>query len=200
MTQYFRAAVYNRTEDMSAVIDSNGMFENIDKFKAYLIGKGINVIEASDSGQFLDGNISKIGPVADKLILRAHANGRLEGIVHEQNGVKYRAVKVGDKVYVPDRGKTVAPAVNNTNPGSFIKSYFKLKAERPDAIIFYRIGDFYEIFSPDAETVSIMLGLTLTNRDCGFDRIPMCGVPHHSVDDYVKKLIDCGFKVIVAEP
>lgn len=81
-----------------------------------------------------------------------------------------------------------------------MKQYMDVKNKYPDHILFFRLGDFYEMFFEDAETVSRELQLTLTGRDCGLEeRAPMCGVPYHAVETYLKKLIDRGFKVVICE-
>ncbi len=78
--------------------------------------------------------------------------------------------------------------------------YLKTKDEYPDCILFYRLGDFYEMFFDDAITVSKELELVLTGKDCGLDeRAPMCGVPYHSVEVYLEKLVTNGHKVAIAE-
>ncbi len=81
-----------------------------------------------------------------------------------------------------------------------MQHYLKTKQEYPDTILFYRLGDFYEMFFDDAKTVSRELELTLTGKDCGLEeRAPMCGIPHHASDIYIKKLVDKGFKVAICE-
>ncbi len=76
----------------------------------------------------------------------------------------------------------------------------KIKAAHPDCLVFYRLGDFYEMFFGDAEKASKILDLTLTGRDCGMqERAPMCGVPYHAVDAYIQKLVDAGEKVAICE-
>ena len=78
--------------------------------------------------------------------------------------------------------------------------YRALKAKHQDALLFFRLGDFYELFFEDAVTGSRELGITLTGRDAGDDgRAPMCGVPYHSVDDYIKTLVDKGFRVAICD-
>ncbi len=78
--------------------------------------------------------------------------------------------------------------------------YLETKEEYPDCILFYRLGDFYEMFFEDAETVSRELELTLTGKSCGLDeRAPMCGVPYHAVDVYLTQLVEKGYKVAVCE-
>ena len=78
--------------------------------------------------------------------------------------------------------------------------YREIKKNYPDAVLMYRLGDFYEMFFDDALEASRILDLTLTGRDCGLkERAPMCGVPYHAVDAYVSKLIKCGKKVAICE-
>ena len=67
-----------------------------------------------------------------------------------------------------------------------MQHYMETKSKYPDCILFYRLGDFYEMFFDDAKTVSRELELTLTGKECGLpERAPMCGVPHHAVDTYL---------------
>ncbi len=81
-----------------------------------------------------------------------------------------------------------------------MKQYKVLKEEYNDCIVFYRLGDFYEMFFEDAIETSKVLGLTLTGRDCGLaERAPMCGVPHHSANTYIKELVENNFKVAICE-
>lgn len=78
--------------------------------------------------------------------------------------------------------------------------YCQIKEENRDCIVFYRLGDFYEMFFEDAELASRELDLTLTARDCGQDkRAPMCGVPYHSSEAYINRLIAKGYKVAICE-
>ena len=81
-----------------------------------------------------------------------------------------------------------------------MKQYLKIKAEHPDCIVFFRLGDFYEMFFDDALLVSKELNLTLTGRDCGLEeRAPMCGVPHHARVQYLNALIKRGYHVAICE-
>lgn len=81
-----------------------------------------------------------------------------------------------------------------------MRQYIDIKKKNPDIIIFFRLGDFYEIFFEDAIQVSRDLELTLTGRSAGLDeRVPMCGVPHHAVQVYIEKLVDKGYKVGLCE-
>ena len=81
-----------------------------------------------------------------------------------------------------------------------MQRYYETKAEYEDAILMYRLGDFYEMFFEDAEKASRELELTLTGRDCGSGkRAPMCGVPYHAVDGYIARLVSKGYKVAICE-
>ncbi len=81
-----------------------------------------------------------------------------------------------------------------------MRQYLQIKAEHPDAILFFRLGDFYEMFFEDAVLAAKKLDLTLTTRDKGrADAIPMCGVPHHAARTYVARLTDAGHKVVLCE-
>ena len=81
-----------------------------------------------------------------------------------------------------------------------MQHYLKTKEEYPDCILFYRLGDFYEMFFEDAKTVSKELELTLTGRACGLEeRAPMCGVPFHAADTYLNRLVQKGYKVAICE-
>lgn len=81
-----------------------------------------------------------------------------------------------------------------------MEHYRKIKAMYNDCVVFYRLGDFYEMFDDDAVRVSEMLELTLTGRDCGEEkRAPMCGIPFHAADQYIAKLVSFGEKVAICE-
>ncbi len=81
-----------------------------------------------------------------------------------------------------------------------MQHYAATKEEYKDCILFYRLGDFYEMFFEDAKTVSEELELTLTGKDCGLkERAPMCGIPYHAAETYIERLIDKGYKVAICE-
>ncbi|GFI70713.1 DNA mismatch repair protein MutS [Lachnospiraceae bacterium] len=81
-----------------------------------------------------------------------------------------------------------------------MKQYLETKKEYPDCILFYRLGDFYEMFFEDALTASKELEITLTGKSCGLEeRAPMCGIPYHAVEGYLNKLISKGYKVAICE-
>lgn len=90
--------------------------------------------------------------------------------------------------------------IDRSRISPMMQQYFEVKDKYADCVLFFRLGDFYEMFFDDAVTVSKALELTLTGRDCGLDeRAPMCGVPFHAADTYIKRLIDLGYKVAVCE-
>ena len=76
-----------------------------------------------------------------------------------------------------------------------MRQYQELKSGYPDAILFFRLGDFYEMFGPDAQAAAPLLGLVLTSRQ----GVPMCGIPYHSHQHYLAKLLKAGHKVALAE-
>ncbi|MGE5839667.1 MAG: DNA mismatch repair protein MutS, partial [Deltaproteobacteria bacterium] len=81
-----------------------------------------------------------------------------------------------------------------------LKQYMGMKSEYPDSILFFRMGDFYEMFFDDAKKASRLLGITLTSRGTlNGEKVPMCGVPHHSSKSYIAKLIENGCKVAICE-
>ena len=81
-----------------------------------------------------------------------------------------------------------------------MKQYMETKSQYPDCILFYRLGDFYEMFFDDALTASRELEITLTGKNCGQEeRAPMCGVPYHAVEGYLNRLVSKGYKVAICE-
>ena len=81
-----------------------------------------------------------------------------------------------------------------------MQHYLQTKENFKDCILFYRLGDFYEMFFDDAIKVSNLLDLTLTGRNCGLEeRAPMCGIPFHAADMYIAKLVALGEKVAICE-
>ena len=90
------------------------------------------------------------------------------------------------------------PPIGSVTP--MMQQYLQIKEQHPDELLFYRLGDFYEMFFDDALTASRELELTLTGRDCGLaERAPMCGVPYHAVDSYITRLIAKGYRVAICE-
>lgn len=87
-----------------------------------------------------------------------------------------------------------------SQPTPMMKQYLRIKAEHKDSFLLFRLGDFYELFYEDAIKAAQILEITLTKRDSSqADPIPMCGVPHHSADRYIKTLVDQGYKVAICE-
>ena len=90
--------------------------------------------------------------------------------------------------------------VDRSKLSPMMKQYMEVKDNYEDSIIFFRLGDFYEMFFEDAVTASHVLELALTGKQAGLDeRVPMCGVPHHAYANYVETLIEKGYKVAIAE-
>ena len=90
--------------------------------------------------------------------------------------------------------------VDLTKISPMMKQYIDIKKENEDNILFFRLGDFYEMFFEDAINVSNLLELTLTGKNCGLDeRVPMCGIPFHAAEVYINKLIEMGYKVAICE-
>ena len=88
--------------------------------------------------------------------------------------------------------------INKVSP--MMRHYIELKQEYKDEVLFYRLGDFYEMFFEDAEEVSHALELTLTGRNAGLDeRVPMCGIPYHAKDIYIDRLVKLGYKIAICE-
>ena len=88
--------------------------------------------------------------------------------------------------------------INKVTP--MMQQYIRIKRKYPDIVVFFRLGDFYEMFFEDAINISHELELTLTGKSCGLDeRVPMCGIPHHAANIYINKLIEKGYKVGICE-
>ena len=100
-------------------------------------------------------------------------------------------------VGIPE-GLAVKPDIDKVSP--MMKHYLQTKEENPDCLLFYRLGDFYEMFFEDAIICSRELELTLTGKACGMEeRAPMCGIPYHAVDSYLTRLVKKGYKVAICE-
>jgi len=90
--------------------------------------------------------------------------------------------------------------LNDKNLSSGMRQYLEIKQNYPDCILFYRLGDFYEMFMEDAIVASRELEITLTGKDCGLEeRAPMCGIPYHAYETYAQRLIEKGYKVAICE-
>src|SRR6056297_975079 len=81
-----------------------------------------------------------------------------------------------------------------------MEQYLRIKEEHPDALLFYRMGDFYELFFDDAEIAARELQIALTSRNPNSEhRVPMCGMPHHSTEEYLRQLLEKGYKVAICD-
>src|SRR5690606_40772260 len=89
-----------------------------------------------------------------------------------------------------------SPSMADPRETPAMQQYYRFKRQHPDCVLFFRIGDFYEMFDDDAVTVSKAIGLTLTQRTEG---VPMAGVPYHQLEVYLRRLIAQGFRVAVCE-
>src|ERR1700736_4633946 len=92
-----------------------------------------------------------------------------------------------------------APAEISPPTTPMLRQYHEAKAQARDALLFFRLGDFYELFYDDARTAAEVLGITLTSRAKGDDRVPMAGVPHHSARGYIARLVAAGHKVAICD-
>src|SRR5712664_1910764 len=92
-----------------------------------------------------------------------------------------------------------APAEIYPPTTPMLRQYHEAKAQARDALLFFRLGDFYELFYDDARTAAEVLGITLTSRAKGDDRVPMAGVPHHSARAYIARLVAAGHKVAICD-
>ena len=103
MTNYFRITAYYPEDNFSIIIDSYGFFEKLWQFSSYLIQKGFKILEVSNDEKFLDVNIARAQENKENLILRAIADEEPEYIQHQMNGYTYKAIRIGDKIYIPDK-------------------------------------------------------------------------------------------------
>lgn len=100
----------------------------------------------------------------------------------------------------PESSKASHASAQNESQTPLMKQYWELKSQAPDALLFFRMGDFYELFGDDATQASELLDITLTSRDKNkANPLPMAGVPHHSVQGYIQKLLKSGKKVAIGE-
>lgn len=103
MTNYFRITAYEPNKDFSIIMDTYGMFDRLWQFSADLIKRGLKILEVSSDEQFIDVKIDKLTEEKpDKFILRASAQGKPEYLRQNINGVAFKAVKVGEKIYIPN--------------------------------------------------------------------------------------------------
>lgn len=107
MSNYFRLVGYCKEHDFCFILDCNGMFEKMWQFSSYVVNKGLQVLEISNNEKFLDVNISKTQEDKDHILLRANANGKPEHITQNINGITYKAIKVADKIYIPNKEERI---------------------------------------------------------------------------------------------
>ena len=121
-----------------------------------------------------------------------------EAFVYTENGV----LGIDDELlnrflhYAEQRG--VSPAEKGTESPEWLTDYREIKAEDPQTLVFYQVGDFYECYFDDAKTVADELDLVLTGRNAGGERISMCGFPKHSLDEYMGRLFEKGYRIAVS--
>src|ERR687884_1460018 len=97
-------------------------------------------------------------------------------------------------------GTLTLPGMEDAGLSPIRRQYLELKARRPDAILLFRLGDFFETFEEDAQLVARVLDITLTSREMGRgERLPMAGIPAHAADGYIARLIGQGHHVAIAE-
>ena len=97
------------------------------------------------------------------------------------------------------RKKLVAASLDPALLTPTMRQYQQYKLQYPDAVLFFRMGDFYETFYEDARTCARVLGVALTSRSKGENPVPMAGVPYHAVETYLQRMVAAGFKVAVCE-
>lgn len=107
MENNFRITGYNKQDDYSFILDSNGMFEKLWQFSAYLVQKGIEIVEVSKAENIIDINITPAQQDKEHFILRASADGKPEHIEQNVNGITYKAIKVADKIYIPNKEQII---------------------------------------------------------------------------------------------
>ncbi len=107
MTNYFRITAYYEKEDLSMIIDSNGMFEKLWQFSSYIVQKGLKVLEISNADNFIDLNTQLAEKDTQHVLLRAVHKGKPEYIQQTINSKTYNAVRIKDMIYIPDKTKMV---------------------------------------------------------------------------------------------
>ncbi len=107
MNNYYRITGYCEQEDFCFILDCHGAFEKLWQFSSLLVQKGLKVLEVGNDTKFTDGNISRIAENTEKIVLRANAKGKPKYITQTVNGIAHKAVKVADKIYIPDRTQAV---------------------------------------------------------------------------------------------
>ena len=103
MTNYFRITAYYEKENLSMIIDSNGMFEKLWQFSSYIVQKGLKVLEVSNADNFIDVNTQLADKDTQHVLLRAACKGKPEYATQTIDGIKYKAIKVDNVIYVPNK-------------------------------------------------------------------------------------------------
>ncbi len=104
---YYRITGYCPENDFCFIVDSNGMFDELWKFSSYLVKRGLNILEVSRLEKIIDLNIKQTPEDKGHIILQANANGKPEYMEKEINGIKYKAIKVGNKIYIPNKEERI---------------------------------------------------------------------------------------------
>lgn len=107
MSNYFRITGYYPEKDFCFIMDSNGKFEKLWQFSAFMVSKGIKILEASSDDKFLDGNIERAEYDNEKMILIAMQKGKPNYIDYEIDGIKYKTVEIDGNIYVPNKSAIV---------------------------------------------------------------------------------------------
>ena len=107
MSNYYRITAYYPAEECTFIVDSHGKFEKLWQFSAYLVSKGVKVLEVSGDDKFLDGNIARINPHTEYLYIQACSKGQPTISTATINGHAYRMVEVAGKHYIPDRNEVL---------------------------------------------------------------------------------------------
>ncbi|MDE6473640.1 MAG: hypothetical protein K2L70_00875 [Clostridia bacterium] len=107
MANYFRITAYYEKEDLSMIIDSNGMFEKLWQFSAYVLQKGMKILEVSNSDNFIDVNTQLADKYTQHVLLRAVHKGKPTYTTHNVKDITYKAIKVDNFVYVPEKTQTI---------------------------------------------------------------------------------------------
>lgn len=107
MANYFRITAYHPKMDFSIIMDSNGLFDKLWQFSAELVKQGFKILEVGNDEKFSDGNFEKDIENSDKYILRANAKGKPIPTTYKKGNIEYHAIKVGEKIYIPDTTQIV---------------------------------------------------------------------------------------------
>lgn len=107
MNNYFRVTGYCKEQNVSFIVDSYGYYEHLWQLSSELVQKGVEIVAVSDSNKFLNGNMTWTDCDKNNLVVRATCDGRPKETTFTVEGITYKALKVGNKIYIPDKTKTV---------------------------------------------------------------------------------------------